>query len=385
MLFSVAAGGILRYDVEEGGVQMMDIRKGIVNHGNPFRLKRAVARAQTGKNLTVAFIGGSITQGSLASSGEACYAHRVFQWFSQQYGNVRYINAGIGGTTSQFAAARVDEDVLRHHPDIVFVEFSVNDACTAHFQETYEGLVRRLLAFGAAVVLIHNICYDTGNSAESIHLEIGKYYDLPCVSVKPVMYDAACRGEIPARDITPDDLHPNDAGHMLLANLVVGLLEQVLSLPNCAEQPIPVPLTANHYENSCRYQNHNLHAHSTGFVPDHTPQEHITQMFRRGFIGRNAGDSIRFSVTGTCLAVQYRKSVRHPAPVAVAILDGDEENPIILDANFQETWGDCLYLDTILEHAPLRERTVEIRILEAHKDDAVPFYLVSLISASPVE
>jgi hypothetical protein len=29
--------------------------------------------------------------------------------------------------------------------------------------------------------------------------------------------------------------------------------------------------------------------------------------------------------------------------MAKIIIDGDEENAVILDANFNETWGDCLY------------------------------------------
>lgn len=363
----------------------MDYKKGIVNRGNLYRIRKALDRASEGQGLTVSFIGGSITQGSLASTPESCYAHRVFQWFSERYAHVKYVNAGIGGTTSQFAVARAGEDVLRYSPDIVFVEFSVNDDCTAHFQETYEGLVRKILSSGAAVILIHNICYDTGFSAEDVHLAVGKHYQLPCISVKPVLYAAVTRGDIPVRQITPDDLHPNDEGHRLLARQIICLMEQLSEEADREDIPMPEPMTANHYENSVRYQNHNFTPECRGFYPDPEPQHHITQMFRRGFIGRYPGDSIQFNVTGTCLAVQYRKSVRHPAPIAAAILDGDEDNPVILDANFQETWGDCLYLKTLLEHGPLREHSLEIRIREAHENDAVPFYLVSVIGSSPAE
>jgi lysophospholipase L1-like esterase len=38
-----------------------------------------------------------------------------------------YINAGIGGTTSQFGVTRVENYLLCYHPDFVIVEFSVND------------------------------------------------------------------------------------------------------------------------------------------------------------------------------------------------------------------------------------------------------------------
>ena len=41
---------------------------------------------------------------------------------------VETINAGIPATGSDFGAQRVDRDVLVHRPDVVFIEFAVNDA-----------------------------------------------------------------------------------------------------------------------------------------------------------------------------------------------------------------------------------------------------------------
>ena len=49
--------------------------------------------------------------------------------------------------------------------------------------------------------------------------------------------------------------------------------------------------------------------------------------------------------------------------------------------NFKETWGDCLYLDTVAEGLPPGIHTVKVEITEAHEDDAVPFYLVGVIGS----
>ena len=84
---------------------------------------------------------------------------------------------------------------------------------------------------------------------------------------------------------------------------------------------------------------------------------------------------------GTCLAVQYRKSVKKPAPVARAVVDGDEEHAVVLDANFDEDWGDCLYLQDLLVHGAHGPHTVDITLTETHENDAVPFYLVSVIAS----
>ena len=78
--------------------------------------------------------------------------------------------------------------------------------------------------------------------------------------------------------------------------------------------------------------------------------------------------------------MQYRKTIQLPAPVAELILDGDEDRSFRLDANFDQTWGDKLELDTILEHGEDRVHSVEIRLTETHPGDKLPFYLVSVIS-----
>lgn len=361
---------------------MIDFEKGIVNSGNWHRIQSVMKRASEGSPITVGFLGGSITQGSLSSTPETCYAALVAKWWKEQYGNVTYINAGIGGTPSQFGAARVQDDLLRYNPDMVFVEFSVNDENNDHYQETYEGLVRQILRSGVALMLIHNVRYDNMYSAEDVHLAVGKHYHLPCVSMKSTIYPEVVSGRIPNRQITPDDLHPNDEGHALVAACVTHFLEKIRTGESCTQDAdLPAPLTANQYECSIRYQNHNSTPVCNGFEPDSTPQEHITQMFRHGFTATKQGSSILFHVEGTGIAVQYRKSVRKPAPVARVVIDDDPALSMLLDANFLEDWGDCLYTETVLRHGANTVHKVEITIVEAHENDAVPFYLVSVIGS----
>ena len=57
------------------------------------------------------------------------------------------MNAGIGGTDSLFGAARLERDLLREQPDFVIVDFSVNDKAKECFQETFEGVLRKLLSW----------------------------------------------------------------------------------------------------------------------------------------------------------------------------------------------------------------------------------------------
>lgn len=360
----------------------------VVNRGNQARLKAVFRRALKGEKLTLGFLGGSITQGSLATRPELCYAYHVYEWWKFTFPNAdfSYVNAGIGATDSQFGCARADSDLLRFKPDFVIVEFSVNDASNAHFMETYEGLVRKIYGNECkpAVLLVHNVCYDNGSSAQLVHGRIGRYYELPAVSMQSSIYPELLSGRLENRTITPDDLHPNDLGHELVASVITGFLEKVLTDIDNDEKESEFrgkPLTKNAYESSVRYRNDNSTPVMKGFQEDSEPQNEITDIFKKGWTAREKGASITFEVEGSCIGVQYRKTIQLPAPVAELVLDGDESHPFRLDANFDETWGDKLVLDTVLEHGENKKHTVEIRLKETHKEDKLPFYLVSVIGS----
>lgn len=359
----------------------------IVNRGNLYRLKKVINRAKNGESLVLGFLGGSITQGSLATKPELCYAALVADWWEKRFpqASFTYVNAGVGGTTSHFGLARVEEDLLSKKPDFVVIEFSVNDDANEHFKETYECLIRRILKEddSPAILLLHNMFYNDGKSAQKEHAQVGTYYELPCISILDSVYPQILNGTIERREITPDDLHPNDAGHQLLCNMVTYFLEKVTCESNQEEEAViglKPPITHNHYAVTKRYQNYNCQPEVDGFLADSEPKTAVYDNFKRGWYARQEGARLVFHVTGTELAIQYRKTIHRPAPIAIAILDGDEEHAVTLDANFNEDWGDCLYLEEIGTNRKEREHTVEIRITHATKENCSDFYVVSLIT-----
>ena len=373
----------------------IDYSRAISNMGNSARIKEVMKRAQAGEDITVAFLGGSITQGSLSSTPELCYAYRVYKWWCETFpkAKITYVNAGIGATDSQFGCARAESDVLRYKPDFMIIEYSVNDASNDHYLETYESLVRKCYYSDVrpAVLLVHNVCYDSGANAERIHAKVARYYDIPSVTMRETIYPLLLNGVIENREITPDDLHPNDTGHELVASVITHRLTQIrdgIGVDNAegaishSEIDKPVPFTANAYENSVRYRNDNaVITENTGWTVDTEEQKVITDIFKNGWTAKNAGAKISFEVEGSCIAVQYRRTIALPAPIAKATVDGDTENARILDANFDETWGDKLCLDTLLEHGDNKKHVVEVELIEAHEGDKLPFYLVSVIGA----
>lgn len=365
---------------------------------NITRLKNLMKRAANGESLVIGFLGGSITQGSLSSTPKTCYAYLVYEWWKKSFPNAAFsfVNGGIGGTTSHYGGARAWKDVLCYRPDIVTVDFSVNDDANEFFEETYEGTLRRLLMAPSApaVVVLNNVFYDTGKNAQDYHNRIADHYGIPHVSIKDTIFPDVESGKIVRADITPDNLHPNDKGHSLVADEICKLLdsikaeveEEAIAGENIEDKSmkteesivLPEPLTENAYEHSRLIQIQDNEAILDGFLVDPIEKKGMLDIFKNGWTAAHTNDKISFEIECSCLAVQYRKSVQQPVPKAKAVIDGDEEHAVILDGNFTEDWGDCLYLEPLLNHAEKKVHRIEITVTDA-KDIVRPFYLVALI------
>ncbi|MCR5595615.1 MAG: SGNH/GDSL hydrolase family protein [Lachnospiraceae bacterium] len=385
----------------------IDYNKGLVETGSSKRtgyIKKLFDRAKAGEDITVGFLGGSITQGSVATDDTLCYAYRVYDWFVKTFpkSHITYVNAGIGATDSEYAAARLSEHLLSKKPDFVLMEFSVNDECNDHYLETYEGAVRQILNSkpDIAFMLMNNVFYNDGASAERIHRVVARHYGLPSVSMRTTIFDAILAGNFEKAKITPDDLHPNDDGHGLVAGVITTYLESVLSgktdgaqaldseMTDGSQSPddkgtgLPAPISLNRYERSVKYDNRNSEPvlkKMSGFTRDETPRTAVRDCFKEGFIATEKGSFAEYEVTGSCIAVQFRRTINLPAPVAKVTVDGNEDTAVILDANFDETWGDKLVLTDIYmsENAALHK--IRLEIIETHPDDKGDFYLAGVI------
>lgn len=100
-------------------------------------------KLSAGKAVKIAYLGGSIT----AQNG---WPPKTLKWFREQYpdATVDQIHAAIGGTGSDLGVFRLQGDVLQHKPDLLFVEFAVNDggAPPDRITKSMEGIVRQAWA-----------------------------------------------------------------------------------------------------------------------------------------------------------------------------------------------------------------------------------------------
>ena len=384
------------------------------------KLAACMARAARGEELTIGFLGGSITQGSLASAEDKTYAYRVYRWWCDAFlqAEFHYVNGGIGGTCSCFGAARAVGELLMYQPDVVVVDFSVNDKGEtpeeeSFYQETYEGLLRRIVSWPSspAVLVLNNVYYDSGKTMQDRHNAVAEHYRVPFVSIKDSIYRKMKEGRYSLEELTPDGLHPNDLGHELVAGEVIRLLEEIRAWgekkglytePGADRRDIdrqgssredidgkdivggeilPLPLTQNAYEQAKLLTIRNSRPVLAGFRADSREKKGHLDTFKNGWMGKKAGDRIIFYVDASCIAVQYRKTIQRPAVSARLILDGKQEEAVLLDGNFEESWGDCLYLLPVLHHGERGEHRVEIEVTETAKRGETPFYLLGLIIA----
>ncbi len=202
------------------------LNNSLVSVGNTERVQAAIAKAQRGEPVTIVYLGGSITEGALAQpQATKCYAYLSAHAFAETYMPdpklLRYVNAGISGTPSVLGITRLQQDVLRHSPDIVFVEFAVNDSNQMDYRIVYESMIRKLLASESqpAVMLIFTFM-ESGYSCQPHMQQVGRHYDLGMISVKDAIQPQITLGNISWRDYSSDYTHPNTAAHAFIAEMI---------------------------------------------------------------------------------------------------------------------------------------------------------------------
>ena len=216
------------------------LERSLMQVGNCDRLRRVIRKARAGEETNVAFIGGSITQGAGAIPiNEQCYAWKAFRGFCQLCGrgtddNVRYVKAGIGGTSSELGMVRYSRDVCSDgeiSPDLVVVEFAVNDEGDETGGESFECLVRKILKGPKepAVILLFSVFSNDVNLQERLS-KVGKAYGLPMVSLKDCVVEQFYLKPDTGRVISKnqyfyDVYHPSNAGHTVMADCLLHLLK----------------------------------------------------------------------------------------------------------------------------------------------------------------
>lgn len=228
-------------DFESSAYREM-IARSFLSGGNNHRIKRLLSRIRAGEPVNLAFLGGSITQGAGAVPiQQNCYARKTFEAIRERYApgtgeNLHYIKAGVGGTPSQLGLIRYDRDITRNGampPDLVVIEFAVNDEGDETCGVCYESLVRRILSEPQqpAVILLFSVFANDWNLKKRL-APIGWRYQLPMVDLLEAVSPQFVAREgvetvITKRQYFYDVYHPSNRGHRVMTDSLLYLLDRL--------------------------------------------------------------------------------------------------------------------------------------------------------------
>ncbi len=357
----------------EGGVTDKMYNRALLSEGNTSRLAAAMEKAKNGESITVAAIGGSITQGTAASSTNSCYASKFFSWWQEKFPEceVNTVNAGIGGTDSYLGVHRADEQLLSYNPDVVVIEFSVNDTDKTMNKYSYDSLVRKVLSAEnePAVILLFTTQED-GTSLQDVHKEIGKAYDLPMISYREAVYPEVAAGTINWKDISPDNIHPNDIGHGIIGQLLSRYLDGIYDSDTASLAAEVTAFDTEGYTNDY-YKNAKLvNASQIEYTADgfEVGQNKVYTQFPENWITEGGG-TLSFDVECQNIGILYLKTTDGKSGTYEVYVDGERKGK--LEGDFSGGWGNYAFPKQVLLAKDTEKHTVEIKPAEGSEDKGI--------------
>ncbi len=221
------------------------------------------------QELRIAYFGGSIT----AAPG---WRPQTTQWFAHQFpkSKIHEINAAIGGTGSDLGAFRLKKDVLSHNPDLVFIEFAVNDGGRKpeDIWGSMEGIIRQIWSanpqtdicfvytfrIGYENDLRKGICPRAASAMEML----AEHYGIPSINVALKIVEMESAGSLIFKSDSPtaqniirfskDGVHPLPAGHEIyteiISNAILSLQKSATSVNHLAK--LKQPFVSGHWQNA---------------------------------------------------------------------------------------------------------------------------------------
>ena len=203
----------------------------IYSMGNTYRLTKKLEAAENGEKLTMAYLGGSITEGKKYSTPFSNYVKSTFA-----AGGFTEVNAGLSGTSSVVGLVRSESNIVEKNPDIVFIEFSVNDHEDIMYNKCFESVIKKFLDLPnepAVVILINRA--QGGFSSQKQMIPVGENFDIPIISMDNALTKAFNSGFLGKGDYFSDEYHPHDKGGQLIADCLGYFFRKAMKTENRSE------------------------------------------------------------------------------------------------------------------------------------------------------
>lgn len=169
-------------------------------------LSNTIDKISKGENLTIAYFGSSFMR-----AGDTDYPivnsieDNIISWFSSNYPHIKtqLHNAEVNGTDSMLGIYRLDDDVLRYNPDLIFIDFAVNDFKNLSSKQVLsdlENIIRRIKKNNEKtdIVILNTISADMISQIDddgiepfvtAIYKDISSYYNVGFLDLGSKLYE----------------------------------------------------------------------------------------------------------------------------------------------------------------------------------------------------
>jgi len=215
--------------------------------------------------IRIAYLGGSITAGVGASAPEKSFQWMLSSWIRKQNpgANIASFDASMGGTGSWLGAFRCWNDAGYQRPDLVLVEFAVDDEGLQENEviASMEGMVRQLKLKTPSkpdVAFIYTLSktgfekYKNGELPPVVQFQekVATHYGIPSVVMAKDMSDQIVAGKLSLDAFSKNGLETNDAIQAAYFESLKPLIEKSAALPKAEAKPLPSKLSPQAMENA---------------------------------------------------------------------------------------------------------------------------------------
>jgi hypothetical protein len=275
----------------------------------------------------------------------------------------RSVTATVGAVGAVSAVALMDDLVLRHQPDLCFVEYSsgdmLSDSPIEDVRAAVEGIVGKLLEAGAVPVILHmHRTPWTERCAEVVAAweEVADAYGVPTIDAGAGIAAAIDRGELERDAIFKDVIHTTASGGAAVAELTAGAFAQLLDAPEQRGPARPAkPVSGQDFRR----------ARLVRATEDDADGEAKRRLFRlqMPYVEVPDGVSVRTTLPGELLGIAVLTG-RDAGEVRVTS-PGNEERAMV--------WDDFSFYERLTTFV-LRNRVPAGTAVEIALTDAVPDY-----------
>ena len=253
-------------------------------------------KMDSGESIKVLYLGGSITEGAFCEPLKGINIHSksydytlmsdpeqfswralTFEWLKKNYekqeGQFKMINAAVGATGSELASYRLDEHVLKYSPDLIFIEFAINDGgkgfisndakADKSIYRMMSAIVRRVEEVNPDVAIFIPVSTQRElSNASSLsrkhHIRFANQMHIPYVDIHDVYFNQTLSDGISKNNVFdgPDNpgcnVHPSPLGHRAYAEGVERTLHKLFNGESISFSEDPCQLYED-YPNHIKY------------------------------------------------------------------------------------------------------------------------------------